>query len=222
MKGRSAKRSRGLAAMLALWVPVGQSGEIPLESGIVVYDLEFTAWDGSWQRGWSGPGEHREIVQIGAVRLGANLEELAAFEVLVRPRINPTLSAYFTDLTGITQAEVDARGVDIAEAMERFSAFAQGHGLYANGGCDERVMAENCALAGIAFPFTGRCRNVSGVLAQSADSAAHVESGAIAETFGLDLALPAHDALADARSIAAALRHIAARSSVAAVLAAAA
>ena len=36
---------------------------------IVVCDLEYTAWAGSLQRGWSDPGEHREIVQIAAIRL---------------------------------------------------------------------------------------------------------------------------------------------------------
>ena len=38
---------------------------------VVVFDTEFTAWQGSMERGWSGPGEHKEIVQIGAVLLDA-------------------------------------------------------------------------------------------------------------------------------------------------------
>ena len=60
---------------------------------LIVMDLEWTAWEGARQRTWSGPGEEMEVVQIGAVRLAdtPGLEELGAFEILVRPRINPTL-----------------------------------------------------------------------------------------------------------------------------------
>ena len=35
----------------------------------VLFDLEFTAWEGSLERGWSEPWEAREIIQIGAVRV---------------------------------------------------------------------------------------------------------------------------------------------------------
>ncbi len=36
---------------------------------VVVYDLEYTAWEGSLERNWSGPNEDPEIVQIGAVKI---------------------------------------------------------------------------------------------------------------------------------------------------------
>jgi hypothetical protein len=44
----------------------------------VVADLEYTAWEGALARGWSAPGDFREIVQIGAVRVaraGVSLPE---------------------------------------------------------------------------------------------------------------------------------------------------
>ncbi|MBU6156070.1 MAG: exonuclease, partial [Alphaproteobacteria bacterium] len=66
---------------------------------VILFDTEFTAWRGSMARGWKGPGEHQEIVQIGAVRLDAQeLKELAEFQVLIRPVINPVLSSYFVGL----------------------------------------------------------------------------------------------------------------------------
>ncbi len=43
---------------------------------IAVLDLEWTAWEGSQESGWAGPGEKREIIQIGAIRLH-NDEELS-------------------------------------------------------------------------------------------------------------------------------------------------
>ena len=36
---------------------------------IAVMDLEWTAWEGSKERRWNGPGEEMEIVQIGALKV---------------------------------------------------------------------------------------------------------------------------------------------------------
>ena len=36
------------------------------EKCAVVYDLEYTAWEGSLERNWGGPNEDPEIIQIGA------------------------------------------------------------------------------------------------------------------------------------------------------------
>ena len=67
----------------------------------VVFDLEFTAWEGSMANRWSRPGEFTELVQIGAVRVDARTFAVEAeMDVLVKPRLNPVLSEYFVQLTG--------------------------------------------------------------------------------------------------------------------------
>ena len=71
---------------------------------ITIFDLEYTAWECSMARSWLTPGEFREVVQIGAVKLDADsFAAQAEFEVLVRPRFNPVLSPYFEKLTGISK-----------------------------------------------------------------------------------------------------------------------
>ena len=30
---------------------------------VVVYDTEFTSWQGANENGWSGPGQYRELIQ---------------------------------------------------------------------------------------------------------------------------------------------------------------
>ena len=35
---------------------------------IIIFDTEFTAWEGSAQRNWSFDWEYREIIQIAAVK----------------------------------------------------------------------------------------------------------------------------------------------------------
>src|ERR1700744_3165101 len=115
---------------------------------LTVFDLEFTAWECSMARHWLRPGEFKEVVQIGAVRLdGTTFEILDEFEVLVRPRINGTLSPYFEKLTGITNAMM-ADAVDFAQAYRRFAQFA-GAGPICAFGHDELVLEENIRLYGL-------------------------------------------------------------------------
>jgi inhibitor of KinA sporulation pathway (predicted exonuclease) len=85
------------------------------DGDFVLADLEYTSWDGAMARDWGGPGEFREIVQIGAVKVtrAGGWHEVDALMVLVRPTLNPVLSDYFTNLTGITDADIARAGVMI-------------------------------------------------------------------------------------------------------------
>ena len=60
----------------------------------IVFDTEFTSWEGSMENNWSREGEHRELVQIGALKIsdGKIIDKL---DILVKPQINPILSDYF-------------------------------------------------------------------------------------------------------------------------------
>lgn len=173
---------------------------------VVVYDLEYTTWEGAQARRWSGPGEHREIVQIGAVKLDDDWQEIAAMELLVRPQINPTLSDYFIALTGISQAEVDRSGMDFAEAQNHLANFSGLHTLLYANGKDAEVLQENCRLLAVPEAFTSdRFRDVRALIGAMAGKDA-VNSCDIATTFDLKKTGRGHSGLADARAVAAALR----------------
>ena len=59
----------------------------------ILLDTEYTSWDGSYERGWSGPNECKEIIQIGAISVdGKSLTEEGAFSVFIKPVKNPNLS----------------------------------------------------------------------------------------------------------------------------------
>lgn len=173
----------------------------------VIFDLEFTAWAGSMLRNWQGPGEHREVVQIGAVALDArSLETRGEIMRLVRPRINPVLSDYFIELTGITNARVEAEGQDFEPAYDAFRAFCGRAQLFAYGR-DDLVLAENLELYELDRPRM-RARDIrTWFVAQGVD-AMSINSGDIAAKVGLDLDLRPHDALDDARSVVAGLRRL--------------
>jgi inhibitor of KinA sporulation pathway (predicted exonuclease) len=178
---------------------------------IIILDLEFTSWEGSWQRAWTGPGEVREIVQVGMIKLidDRELTEIDSFEVLVRPRANPTLSEYFIDLTGITQADVDERGVTFPQALEAALAFiGDGARTIHSFGHDEDWIGENCQMHDIAsptgnLPFHNVRRDFSDRLNMPEQS---LRSGQLPEIMNFSPAGSAHDAVSDCRCIAEGVR----------------
>jgi inhibitor of KinA sporulation pathway (predicted exonuclease) len=177
---------------------------------VVVYDLEFTAWDGSMAERWLKPGQFREVVQIGAVKLDAGtLEEIGEFEVLVKPRLNPELSPYFETLTGITNAELARRSIDFVDAYNRFVAFASDSQTFAFGR-DDLIFAENFKLYGIGDPPSApHYTNIAPWLRANGLNPRH--AGDVAEATGVRLAGQKHDALYDARSVAMGVRALVAR-----------
>jgi inhibitor of KinA sporulation pathway (predicted exonuclease) len=179
-------------------------------SAFVIYDLEYTSWEGAEARGWSGPGEFREIVQIGAVKLAGLSEqlELESLDILVKPRLSPTLSEYFIELTGITQADVETKGLPFEEALRCFAGFAAGCKALSNGGDDE-VLATNCSLHGLEFPFQpGALVNIAQTLRETLSHDVTVRSCDLPAWLGLASPGHAHQALSDARAIAIALRYV--------------
>ena len=89
----------------------------------ILLDTEYTSWDGSYERGWSGPNEYKEIIQIGAIVVdGKSLTEEGAFSVFIKPVKNPNLSDFIIELTGITQEKIDAEGISLPEALRRLCA----------------------------------------------------------------------------------------------------
>lgn len=186
-----------------------------MQPSAIVFDLEFTAWSGSRERNWTGPGEFREIVQIGAVRLGPpeDFAETGAFARLVQPSRNPVLSRYFTDLTGITQAELESSGIAFAQALEEFAAFVGTETPIYSNGHDALILFENCHLNRQPCPIArNRFHNIGPALADAAAGPAtkHVTSSDLSRLLPGVPSLPAHDALSDARMVAAGFRYLAA------------
>lgn len=98
-------------------------------------------------RRWMDPGEYKEIVQIGAVKVDSTFSPLENFNTLVRPRLNPVLSSYLEKLTGISNEAVAAHGVDFLKAYEAFVHFSAGLPIISFGR-DDKVLIENLRLYG--------------------------------------------------------------------------
>lgn len=90
-------------------------GRVEDKKYIVVFDLELTCWDGEDRK----PMSEMEVTEIGAVVLKADtLEEVRRFSETVRPVVHPNLSEFCTQLTGITQEEVDSSPI-LLELLEK-------------------------------------------------------------------------------------------------------
>lgn len=179
---------------------------------IVVFDLEWTSWPGFWESNWAMPGKHREVIQIGAVVLDRDrgFGETGAFDLIVKPRINPQLSPYIQALTGLTQEKIEDEGSEFPDAITKFTTFCEEADVLFVNGEDGIVIAENCQLHEMTCPATfQKTRNVRPSLKAALPAEkAEFTSSELASHFGLAPVGEAHDALADARGIAATIKYL--------------
>lgn len=178
----------------------------------VVFDLEFTAWEGSMAARWSRPGEFTELVQIGAARLDAeSFEEQGTLDLLVKPRLNPVLSDYFVQLTGIGNDEMAARGIDFAQAYEEFRRFAGGARIFAFGR-DDLIFDANLKLYGLHdLPPLPPYTNIVPWLILNGIDPKGRNACDVGPLAGVPFAGRKHNALADARSVASGIEALVAR-----------
>ncbi len=173
----------------------------------VVFDLEWTAWAGSQERGWSAPHEHREVYDMGAVLVkGQTLDIKNTFHRLVTLTIVPHLPEFSVQLTGISQADLDRNGVPFKQALTEFDAFTEGNDLYNWGVGDPQAITESCRLKNVANPFAGRIRDIRRIFLNHGVPADKYMSSTIVAAFGKKNIRTAHQGLDDALNIVDALR----------------
>lgn len=185
---------------------------LPLPDKFILWDTEYTSWKGAKESDWSGSNEFREIIQIGAIQVdGKTLTEEGSCSAYVKPVKNPELSDFIIELTGITQNDIDTKGVSLEAALAPFAEFAGELPLYAYGP-DAEIVEANCKLIAISFPLVKKhCVNLRPVLRPSIEARGidytKYSSGTLIEAFGKKGGR-AHDALNDMRNLLLALREL--------------
>ena len=179
---------------------------------IVIFDTEFTTWPGAMERHWSGPNEHREVVQIAAQKINLATEiVLDSFMQIVRPVLNPVLSEYFVTLTGLTQDMVDQTGVDFKIAYQNFDAWTDDLPIFSYAKrlgerSDCGVLEENIQLYNLPLILDPKRYDTLTAVFQ----AAHIDtdlytSGELYRVFNLPLDGHVHNAMHDVDSLVASL-----------------
>lgn len=102
----------------------------------IIFDTEYTSWEGSQERNWSLDYEHKEIICISALKVNNTNNKLTIidkFNYYVKPLINPILSDYIINLTGITQDLIDKEGYHFVDVLEKFYIFCEDFNIYSYG-----------------------------------------------------------------------------------------
>jgi inhibitor of KinA sporulation pathway (predicted exonuclease) len=176
---------------------------------IVIFDTEYTTWEGAMERDWSLPHEHRELVQLAAAIVSLPSKTITnTFNVVVKPRINPVPSQYFTDLTGITAALVEAEGIDFILAYQQFLVWVTERPCFSYAHpkrliADAEIFIENLALYD--EPETlqpAQFKNIRPVFDAAGVPTEEYNSGKLHQYFNLPIVGQEHNALHDVHSLA--------------------
>ncbi|MFC6012060.1 exonuclease domain-containing protein [Nocardia lasii] len=128
-----------------------------------VVDVEATCWDGA-----PPPGQMNEIIEIGVTVVDlATRTRVSKHGILVRPT-RSTVSAFCTELTSLTQEQVDT-GVTFDEACRLLVAeFAATERPWASwGDYDRKQFRSQCEITGVPYPFSSEHTNAKQVFAES-------------------------------------------------------
>ncbi|MFG2478603.1 exonuclease domain-containing protein [Streptomyces fagopyri] len=121
-----------------------------------VIDVEATCWPGQ-----PPPGAVSEIIEIGLTVVDLRVgERVGRHRLLVRPA-RSVVSAFCTDLTGLTQDEVE-QGVSFTDACRTLARdHRAGMRAWASwGDYDRNQFVRQCRATGAVYPFGARHANV--------------------------------------------------------------
>jgi 3'-5' exoribonuclease 1 len=123
---------------------------------IIVFDLEATCWRGRPPKGYN------EIIEIGAYKINGFGEIIGQFSSFVKPIINPILSGFCKELTGIQQSDVDkSKTFDrvILDFLNWIEEDGEDYLLISWGEQDVKFFKSDCELHKIEDGWINRCLN---------------------------------------------------------------
>ena len=140
-----------------------------------------------------------EVIQIGAVKLDESLALCGSYRITVKPRFYKKIHRHVMRLTGIDQAQLD-HGVPLAEAMESFHRFCGDDAIFLTWGPDDMPMLfDNLRANKLSYSFLDKYYDMQPMFNRETDGEKRQRSLEYAmEHFGIEMNLPAHDALNDA------------------------
>lgn len=186
----------------------------------VIFDCEFLCLEGSQRRFWCAAIDPDPVIaQIGATRisLDGDFEIIDTFKRYVVPIDRHgqryALDAFFTQLTGVSEADIDREGVPIADALQALDTFSMGARCWSWGKDELNMVAISCYVAGVPFPMSAqRFDNAVKLLLAAGmpvEDLARTPSNKLVEYYKVDHPpLRGHDALDDALSVTYAVQYL--------------
>ena len=177
-----------------------------------VVDFEFNqAFDFGSGSVETDPACRFEIIQIGAVKLDENYNEVGRFSAFIKPELYKRLHPYVAKMTGITEAELK-NAASFEEVYAKFCEFAGENRIYCVwGSSDIRVLYRNLSYHGIIKgDIIAEYIDVQQIMAKYLKYGRGRSIGLknAVEMLELEIDMPFHDALGDAVYTAEVFKHI--------------
>ena len=140
-----------------------------------------------------------EVIQIGAVKMDERMNFCGSYQIIVKPKYYKKLHRHVSELTGITQDQIDM-GTYLPEVAERFREWCGDDFAFLTWGPDDiPMLKENMNANGIASEWLDRVYDLQIIFNKQTDGGSKQRSLEFAmEHFEIPQNLPAHDALNDA------------------------
>ncbi len=177
-----------------------------ISSYFLIIDLEATCSDDN-----SIPRHQMEIIEIGAVMLNRATWEIdSEFQQFIQPVINSQLTAFCTELTSISQKDVEL-APKFPEAMTSLQEWIKSFPKYVFcswGNYDKTQFIQDCKYHNIAYPFGSEHRNIKKEFSEYLGVSKGFGMSQALQQLGLELKGTHHRGIDDARNIAAIFRHM--------------
>lgn len=150
------------------------------------------------------PRAQTEIIEIGAVLVDADsLQPVEEFATFVKPIVHRKLTPFCTQLTSITQADVDA-APNFREAMIRFGKFIGGRDAWfcSWGDYDRNQFERDAGRHGVRLPFRAGHLNLKKRFSDALGETQSYGMSSALRRVGLRLQGTHHRGIDDARNIA--------------------
>ena len=167
---------------------------------LLVVDLEATCWQDITREEQS---KINEIIQIGIVEVDlinrCLLREACYF---VKPTVNTILTPYCTELTGITQQDVDSAQLLMKVSKTIRTKFNPNRVVWGAWGDDNILMQKESKLKNAVMPFSSNYYDLQELFALKKGASKRTKVSTAMAEYGLEFEGNAHNALVDARNTA--------------------
>ena len=172
----------------------------------LVVDLEATCCDKD-----SIPKHEMEIIEIGAVMLNRETLEIdSEYQQFIRPVRHQQLTAFCTELTTISQNDVD-KAANFPDVIAQFQEWIYSFPNYVFcswGDYDKNQIQLDCQFHNIPYPISSAHRNIKKEFSEYLGVSKRFGMAQALQHLGIELKGTHHRGIDDARNIAAILRHM--------------
>lgn len=165
---------------------------------ILFVDLELTCWQPR------NPDKHMEVIQIGVVKVDNINKEIVDKERYYIKNQFSDVSNFCTELTGISQEQIDTKGITMQKAskliVQRFGSL---NATWFGWGCgDYNAMIRDCLKKDAIMPFSDNYVNLAELYALMHGMKRNKGLKAAMRNYNIEFNGAQHDALVDAEATA--------------------